>query len=157
MEQPVRPGTLYRMQGMLTRSQSRQMAVHTLGVGLVVVGSNQQQSVRAHVLVFDALLNLGCGAVGAAAYNHGNPAVDDLDSMGHHGSVLLMAHGRILAGGAQGQDGVGAPGNLAFQELGQHLEIHAAVLVKGGNHCHNGALHMVKFHIEHPPNHKNSK
>ena len=51
-----------------------EMAVHALGVGLVVIGGDQQQRVGTHVLILDALFDLGGGAVGTAAHDDGHPA-----------------------------------------------------------------------------------
>ena len=124
-----------------------EVAVHPLRVGLVVVGGDQQQGVRAHVLVLHALLQLGGGAVGAAAHDHRHPSVHHLDGMGHHGGVLLMGHGGVLPGGAQGQNGIGARLNLPLQQPGQHLKVDAAVLMIRGDHGDDGACDVLKFHV----------
>ena len=127
------------------------MAVHPLRVGLVVIGGDQQQGVRAHVLVLHALFQLGGGAVGAAAHDDRYPAVHHLQCVGHNGGVLLMGHGGVLTGSPQGQNGVGTRLDLALQQLGQHLKVDAAAGMIWGNHGDDGARNILKFHGFLPP------
>ena len=124
-----------------------EVADHALGIGLVVVGGDKQQGVGPHILVFHALLDLGGGAVGAAAHDDGHPAVHHLDGVGYHGGVLLVAHGGVFSGGAQGEDAVGPGGNLPLQQQGERVEVNAAVLAEGGDHGHDGAGGVVEFHL----------
>ena len=127
------------------------VAVHALRIGLVVIRGNEQQGVGPHVLVLDTLFHLGGGAVGAAAHDDRHPAVHHLDGVGHYGGILLVGHGGVFAGGTQRQNGVGTGGDLALQQIGQNLEVHAAVLMERSDHGHNGSLQMFEFHVECPP------
>ena len=58
-----------------------------------------------------------------------------------------MAHGGVLAGGAQGEDAVGPGGDLPLQKVGEHVEVDASVLAEGGNHGDDGAGGVVEFHL----------
>ena len=62
-----------------------------------------------------------------------------------------MAHSGILAGGAQGQDAVGALCDLPLQQLRQDLKIDAAILVERGDHGHDGTLDVFELHVVCPP------
>ena len=123
-----------------------EVAVHALGIGLVVIGRDEQQRVGAHVLILDALFDLGGSAVGTAAHDDGHPAAYHLDGVGHHGGVLLVGHGGVLTSGAQGQNAVGPGSDLALQQLGQDFEVYGAVLVEGRDHGDDGTLQMFEFH-----------
>ena len=123
-----------------------EVAVHALLVGLVVVGGDEQQAVGPQLLGPQALLHHGLGAVGASAG-------DDRDTVrgrGHHAAegvvVLLVGHGGALPGGAQGQNGVGAAGDVPLHQLPQLLEVHGAVGVEGGDQGHDGAPQMSDVH-----------
>ena len=129
-----------------------EVAEHPLRIGLVVVGGDEEQGVRAHGLVAEAHLLLGGGTVGAAAHHDGDAPVDGPNGPFHHGGVLLMGHGGVLPGGAQNENAVGSRLDLPFQQKVQGVEIHRAVLFpEGRDHGDNGSLQMVKFHILSPP------
>ena len=49
------------------------------------------------------------------------------------GQLLLVGHGRALAGGAADDDGVGAAGDLILNDAAQLIKIDAAVLVHRGD------------------------
>ena len=57
-----------------------------------------------------------------------------------------MGHGGALAGGAQGQDGVGAAGDVPLGQLLELVEVHRAVGVEGGDQGHDGALQVADVH-----------
>ena len=128
-----------------------EVAVHALRICLVVVRGDQQQRVSPHVLILDALFDLGGGAVGAAAHDHRHPAVHHPDGVLHHRGVLLMGHGGVLAGGAQGEDAVGPGGDLPLQQSGQRVEVDAPVRPEGGDHGDDGTLQMFELHVVCPP------
>ena len=58
-----------------------------------------------------------------------------------------MGHGGILSSGAQGQNGVGAGIDLPLQQLGEHLEIDAAILLERRDHSDDGPSDVFKFHM----------
>ena len=123
------------------------VAVHTLGIGLVVVGSDEKQTVGPQLLRPEALLQHGLGAVGAGTGDHRDPARRRLDDAAQGGVVLLVGHGGALTGSTQGQDGVGLVLDMPLHQFPELVKIHAAVGVEGSDQGYDGALQIADVHV----------
>ena len=128
-----------------------EMAVDALRVALVVIGGDEQQAIGPQLLRPEALLQHGLGGVGARPGDDGHPARRGVDDAAERRVVLLVGHGGALAGGAQGQDRVGAAGDVPLGQLPQLLKIHRTVGVEGGYQGHDGALQTADVHWYIPP------
>ena len=106
------------------------MLIDTLFVGLVVVGGDEQQAVGSQALVSKRLGEHGLRGVGARAGNDGDAACNMLDHGGDDGVVLVVGHRGALAGGAQGEDGVGAILQVEIDKALERVKVDAAVLFK---------------------------
>ena len=124
-------GDVVRMPGMSTASATVfKVLIDTLFVGLVVVGGNQQQAVGSQALVSERLGEHGLRGVGARAGNDGDASCNMLDHGGDDGVVLVIGHRGALAGGAQGEDGVGAVLQVEIDKALECVKVDAAVLFK---------------------------
>ncbi len=75
-----------------------------------------------------------------------HPALRGLDDAAQDGVVFLVGHGGAFAGGAQGQDGVGAAGDVPLGEFPELVKVHRAVGVEGSDQGHDGALQVADVH-----------
>ena len=107
--------------------------VDALFVGLVVVGGNEQQTIGAQALVGERLGEHGLRGVGARAGDDGDASCNLLDHCGDNGVVLVVGHRGALAGGAQGEDGVGAVLQVEIDKALECVKVDAAVLFKRRN------------------------
>ena len=106
------------------------MLVDALFVGLVVVGGNEQQTIGAQALVGERLGEHGLRGVGARAGNDGDASCNMLDHGGDDGVVLVVGHRGALAGGAQGEDGVGAVLQVEIDKALECVKVDTAILFK---------------------------
>ena len=104
--------------------------VDALFVGLVVVGGNEQQAVGAQSLIGERLGEHGLRGVGARAGNDGDASCNLLDHRGDNGVVLVVGHRGALAGGAQGEDGIGAILQVEIDKALERVKVDTAVLFK---------------------------
>ena len=107
--------------------------VDALFVGLVVVGGDEQQAVGAQALVGERLGEHRLRGVGARAGDDGDATCDLLDHGGNDGVVFVVGHRGALAGGAQGEDGVGAILQVEIDQALKRIKVDAAVLLKRGD------------------------
>ena len=124
-----------------------EVAVHTLGIGLVVVGGNEEQAVGPQLLGSEALLQHGLGAVGAGTGNDRYSPRRRLDDAAEGGVVLLVGHGGALTGGAQGQNGVGLVLDMPLHQFTELFKIHTAVGVEGSDQGYDRALQIADVHV----------
>ena len=104
--------------------------IDTLFIGLVVVGGDEQQTVGAQALVSKRLGKHGLRGVGARAGNDGDASCNMLDHGGDDGVVLVVGHRGALAGGAQGEDGVGAVLQVEIDKALECVRVDTAILFK---------------------------
>ena len=116
-------------------------------VGLVVVGGNEQQAVGAQALVGERLGEHGLRGVGARAGDDGDAACNLLDHGGDNGVVLVVGHRGTLAGGAQGEDGVGAILQVEIDKALERVKVDTAVLFKRRNKGDDRALEIADVHV----------
>ena len=109
------------------------MLVDALFVRLVVVGGNEQQTIGAQALIGERLGEHGLRGVGARTGNNGDAARNLLDHGGDNGVVLVVGHRGALAGGAQGEDGVGAVLQVEIDKAPECVKVDTAVLFKRRN------------------------
>ena len=109
------------------------MLIDTLFVRLVVVGGNEQQTIGAQALVGERLGEHGLRGVGARAGDDGDASCNLLDHGGDNGVVLVIGHRGTLAGGAQGEDGVGAVLQVEIDKALERVKVDAAVFFKRRN------------------------
>ena len=109
------------------------MLIDTLFVGLVVVGGDEQQTVGAQALIGERLGEHGLRGVGARAGDDGDASCNMLDHGGDDGVVLVIGHRGALAGGAQGEDGVGAVLQVEIDKVLERVKVDTAVLFKRRN------------------------
>ena len=114
----------------------REVAVHALVVRLVVVRGDQQQAVRAHIMIAAALFQLRLRAVGARAADDRDFSVHRLDHAAGDVVVLLVAHGARLAGRAQHDNAVRALLQVPPCQRPERIEIDAAVRVERRHQRH---------------------
>ena len=107
--------------------------IDTLFVGLVVVGGNEQQAVGSQALVSKRLGEHGLRGVGARAGDDGDASCNMLDHGGDDGVVLVIGHRGALAGGAQGENGVGAILQVEIDKALERVKVDTAVLFKRRN------------------------
>lgn len=131
MEHPQRPGDVVEDAGDVDSvCDGREVAIDALFVRLVVVRSDDKQSIHADLLVGEALFQHGLGAVGARACDDRHAAANVLDHEAANLVVLLMRHRGALAGGAEREDAVGAVFDLEFDEAVERFEVDASVVVE---------------------------
>ena len=123
-----------------------EVAVHALGVGLVVVRGDDEERVGAHRLVAAAHLDLRGRAVGARADDDGHASRDRVDRVAHDGGVLLVRHRGVFTRRAERENGARAAGDLALDEMGEGFEVHASVFVEGRDHGDDGASDVFELH-----------
>ena len=109
------------------------MLINALFVGLVVIGGNEQQAVGAQALIGERLGKHGLRGVGTRAGDDGDAARNLLDHCGDDGVVLVVGHRGALAGGAQGEDGVGTILQVEIDKAPERVKVDAAVLFKRRN------------------------
>ena len=107
--------------------------IDALFIGLVVVGGNEQQAIGAQTLVGERLGEHGLRGVGARAGDDGDASCNLLDHGGDNGVVLVIGHRGALAGGAQGEDGVGAVLQVEIDKALECVKVDTAVLFKWRN------------------------
>ena len=123
------------------------MLVDALFVGLVVVRGDKQQAVGAQALVGERLGEHRLCGVGARAGDDGDTACDLLDHGGDNGVVLVIGHRGAFAGGAQGEDGVGAILQMEINKALERVKVDAAVLFKRRDEGDDRALEIADIHI----------
>ena len=101
--------------------------------GLVVVGSHQQQSVCAAGGRLCSQSTAVVGVVGTGTGDDRHTVTHEVHGILDGSQLLLVGHGRALAGGATDDDGVGAAGDLILNDAAQLIEIDAAVLIHRGD------------------------
>ena len=117
--------------------------------GLVVVGGHQQQSVCAAGGRLCSQSTAVVGVVGTGTGDDRHTVTHKVHGILDGGQLLLVGHGRALAGGATDDDGVGAAGDLILNDATQLIEINAAVLVHRGD---DGNTHTGKDRLLHSKN-----
>ena len=121
--------------------------VAALFIRLVVVGGNEQQAVGAQALVGERLGEHGLRGVGARAGDDGDASCNVLDHGGDDGVVLVIGHRGALAGGAQGEDGVGAVLQVEIDKALERAKVDTAVLFKWCDEGDDRALEVADIHI----------
>ena len=106
------------------------MAVHALVVRLVVVRRDEQQPVRAHVVIAAALFKLCLRAVRACAADNRNAPIHRFDDRPRNGVVLFVAHRAGFARRAESDDAVRFLLHMPLDQLSELFKIHASVRVK---------------------------
>ena len=110
---------------------------------LVVVGRDHEAGVGAGLLGVAGEVDRLGGAVAARAGDHRNPAARHLDADLDDALVLLMGEGRAFAGGADGDQPLGALRDLPLHQLGELLLVHRAVLPHGRDQRDQRSLEHV--------------
>jgi hypothetical protein len=114
--------------------------------GLVVVRGHQQQGVRAAGSRFCRQCTAMIGIVGTCTCHDGDAVVDRIDREFDGSQLLLIGHGRALAGGAADDNGVRSPCDLILNDTAQLVKIDTAVLIHRGD---NGDSRTRKDRILH--------
>ena len=70
-----------------------------------------------------------------------------LDHGGDDGVVLVIGHRGALAGGAQGEDGIGAVLQVEIDKAFERVKVDAAVLFKRRNKGDDRALKIADVHV----------
>ena len=115
----------------------REMAIHSLGIRLIIIRRDAEQSICPHLGVFDALVHLRARGVGAAADDHRNAPCHMVDGELANLRVLFMRRRRVFARRPHHQNAVCSVFNMPIQKLSELSEIHAAILCKRRYQCHN--------------------
>ena len=107
---------------------------HQTGLrGLVVVGGDHQQGIG----TAGGRLCCQCAAVvGIVRTGTGNDryaVIDRIHGKLDGGQLLLIGHGRALAGGAADDDGISVAGDLILDNAAQLVKVDASVLVHRGD------------------------
>ena len=105
-----------------------EVLVHALLGRLVVVRRHHQHRVGARLLRMLGKFDRLPGRIGAGAGDHGNAALRLVDAPFDDALVLVMAHGRAFAGGADRHQAVGALGDLPAHQRAKGRLIERAVL-----------------------------
>ena len=124
-----------------------EVLIDTLFVGFIVVGGDEQQAVGSQALVGERLGEHGLRGVGARAGDDGDASCNLLDHGGDNGVVLVVGHRGALAGGAQGEDGVGAVLQVEIDKAFERVKVDAAVLFERRNKGDDRALKIADVHV----------
>ncbi len=119
-----------------------EVAVEALLGRLVVVGGDLQGAVGAYLLGHPGVLDRHVRRVGARARDYGHPPVRDPDDGPYDEPVLLLAHGRRLAGGAAGDEAVDALLYLELDHPLQGLDVYLPVPERGDEGRERAAKHL---------------
>ena len=119
--------------------------------GFVVVRRHQQQGVRAQFFGLLGELDAVGRVVRARARNDRDPAGGLLDGGAHDADMFLMGEGGRLAGGAAGDDRIGAAFDLPLDEFPVLFIVDAAVGLHRGDDGDAGAgKNRLLTHIDSP-------
>ena len=117
------------------------MLVEPLLRGLVVVRGDQQNPVGPGLFGMPGQVDGLGGVVGPGPGNHRHPAGHRVDDDINHLVVLVVGEGRRLSGGPAGDDRIGSPGDLKFNQLPQGRLVDPALLERGHYRYHCSLKH----------------
>ena len=116
---------------------------------LIIIRCYDKECVRSGGLCLVGQLYGNGRVVGARTGNDRNAVVDLLDGKFNGLDVFYHVEGSTLAGGAADDDGVGAVGNLIFNELSELRIVDVSVLVERCNDGDGSAGEnwLIQFHF----------
>ncbi|MNX48298.1 hypothetical protein D3C86_788760 [compost metagenome] len=106
---------------------------------LVVVRHDQQAGIGAGFLGVTGQFDGFAGRVGAGTGDHRNAAIDLLDHGTDDCDVLVDVEGCRFAGGADGDNGMGAVFKVEVHEFAEAVPVKTPLCIHGSDQCHHTA------------------
>lgn len=116
------------------------MAVQTFLGGLVVIRRHQQTGVGAAFHGATGEVDGLASGIGAGAGDHRHPAAHKLDDLADDLAMLFFIESGGFAGGAHGDDGVGALLDVELDEPRQTVGVETLVCLHGGDQGHHATV-----------------